>query len=192
MFCGFFKNESYLDFNHTIMEDFFLHAEKIYYKYLTANANVYVRDKGFFTERCLWYKEDWKNKDISVFLLVKEVAEMLKDDGYNINPDHWYLEFHKYVMYEGRDGIGDRYGIGWHIDDNCRKFCVNTAIVYLEKDERIVGGNLLVMMNGIKHTLRVQSKKIILMKGNIKHMVEHIYRGEGMRRSMVFQFERIE
>jgi len=75
-----------------------------------------------------------------------------------------------------------------HVDDHSIiNYNVVTAILYLEKDPNIVGGNISIIFDDF--VFEVKTGSIIMMLGNVKHALQPMSE-TGIRSSMVFQFKR--
>lgn len=70
---------------------------------------------------------------------------------------------------------------------------VNTIIYYIEKSEELEGGNIKIFKdeNNIDSTLKVESSKMLMMRGDVMHEITPL-KGRGIRRSIVVQIERLE
>ena len=138
-----------------------------------------------FVTSSYWYK----NSPVMIHLLLASAAKILQQNGFSVNPEQWYLDIHSFSASKTLQ----EHPLTWHTDDEANLIgCqVHTLILYLEKDDRITGGNLIVKINNCDRTVIVQSKSIVLMRGDVIHVPEDIS-GEGLRRSMVFQFQRLD
>ena len=129
---------------------------------------------------------DFINPSKNIFYFVSKIANILKNNGYNINETTFHIDFHRYNLF-GEKFITE---LGWHEDDyGGTNYKVNTAIIYLRKDKTLRGGNLLVK-NKTCQTELISDNTIILIDGRITHKPEDI-EGFGCRDSIVIQFERI-
>jgi len=125
-------------------------------------------------------------------ILLNYAHQLLNDNNFNVNIDETnyqsLFECHEYIA----NGKNIEMPFEWHTDncggipDNVK---VHAFLIYLEKSEKIVGGDLLIDQN---HTGRasdriiVESGKIILLQGNVMHNIEKIS-GYGSRKSIVIQ-----
>ena len=122
----------------------------------------------------------------NIFNFLSKVADILKNNRYNIDETKFHIDFHRYNLF-GEKFISE---LSWHEDDyGATNYKVNTAIIYLRKDKTLRGGNLLVKDNIYKREL-ISDNTIILIDGRITHKPEDI-EGFGCRDSIVIQFKRI-
>jgi len=166
-------------------KEFIFNARKVFKKNIPPQ-------KGTLVKASKWYKD----ADVSLALenLVISAGEILYNNGFKIDLDTWYVNFHRYDM----EGEREVRKIVWHTDDisydgtSSVGAPVHTLIAYLEKEMAIKGGNLMLKSDDGKLTQveYIKTGTIILMKGNILHQPEPMG-GYGTRSSMIFQFKRM-
>jgi hypothetical protein len=97
----------------------------------------------------------------------------------------WLIEFHHYKIHDYYEPEFTR-----HMDDQSGISAnVNTIIFYLNKDNTIQGGNLIVNDNGIDKKIKIKSGDMIIMRGDVYHEIEPMG-GNGNRMSIVVQLQR--
>lgn len=111
---------------------------------------------------------------------------------YNINPDVYSIEFHRYYCLED-ESIESVFN-EWHQDDYGAIDCeVNTCIFYINKADTLSGGNLIVKMANHITSIKTypdEYMRCVLLDGRTDHYVENMY-GHGCRDCIVIQFKRI-
>lgn len=161
------------------------HEDIIQLGQLVFDENVPDRIGGL-VESEIQHQDIQKNSE-KVRLFASKTAKILLHHGFQIDPNVYCLWFQSYNI----NSVNPEKYFGWHVDDNADDYGhVHTAILYLNKDKTINGGNLLYYQHPWKYTIVVKSETMILMDGRILHKPENIS-GIGNRDSIVIRFMRI-
>jgi hypothetical protein len=182
---------------------------KIHYFQLPINDMVVLSE--FFEntidknkKRSIWFNwfQKQKNKvDFEEIVKISGDAQKIVDislryldiHGFQceeVGRKNWYLELQRYKCVENDKTPLDF--ISLHKDDgSTTDYNVNTIVFYLEKSEKIIGGDLLVKINDKETIIPVMSGMAIAFRGNLLHTPIPCL-GEGFRKTIVFQVERKE
>lgn len=115
--------------------------------------------------------------------LILNTKKIVSNTHFNINPSTYYVEFHKYFV----NGKTKPF-FGFHQDDGgAVSYKTVTCIYYLTKDNTIEGGDL-EFQN--KKVIDVNSNMLVIFNGNLNYR-ETPMDGNGIRKSIVIQFQRI-
>lgn len=117
--------------------------------------------------------------------LLEHSATLFKANGYKINTDKFYVEFHQYSV------VGKKISptLDWHEDDyGAVNYNVCSMIYYLEKEKNIIGGNIEFKDFGV---VEVEPPMVVMFNGDLAHRPEPM-EGNGYRDSIVVMFERVE
>ena len=117
--------------------------------------------------------------------LVAIVANILTTNGFHIDSSKYDIDFHRYNLFGKKHSTP----FAWHEDDyGSTGYQVNTAVLYLRKDNTVRGGDLLV--KGANKVI-IEENMIVLMDGRLIHKPEDLD-GFGCRDSIVVQFPRVK
>jgi hypothetical protein len=126
----------------------------------------------------------FRSCSLEIKKLLHMSSKILKNNGFKIDDRHYHIDFHRYNL----TGKHLKSKLCWHEDDfGATDYPVNTMILYLHKDKRIEGGNLLFPHDKI---IEIKSNMIVLLSGKLEHKPEDM-NGYGKRDSIVIQFKRI-
>ena len=123
-------------------------------------------------------------------ILLGWAASMVTNHGFLINKRVWHIDFHRHFA-NGSRWVRDNAPLSWHRDDygGVNYKCI-TVIIYLYKSKTLCGGNFRYREGGRIERVDVQEGTVIIFSGNVVHMPEP-HSGEGIRSSIVFQFQSI-
>ncbi len=124
-----------------------------------------------------------KNTNKDMHELIQNTIKIIDQHYFDINPLRYYIEFHKYIV----DGKIKPF-FDFHQDDHgAVNYKTITCIYYLQKDITINGGDLEFKKHGI---INIKSNMLVIFSGHLTHRPT-IMNGNGIRKSIVIQFQRL-
>ena len=174
-------------------------------------------DGSYFTHLMKHFSDECKSKNIGnkhyndlkelTFFSYKLAEDFIfKNTSANIGHKHYkyknicddleLLELHTYILKNAEKKLGN---LGIHTDDETGvNYKTVTLIWYLNKSHDISGGNIFFYNNEnefkfpiFEHGDDEQTYKCLIFTGDIEHSPEKLS-GTGVRKSIVFQFKRID
>lgn len=119
------------------------------------------------------------------------VSQKVIAEGWNINPNRFLLEMHRYDLTKPRENELVYPEFDWHKDDGAAvNFNTVTVIIYLRKDPELLYGNFQYDVDDHGIIVKVEPGMCIMFSGDLFHRPEPMT-GTGKRESIVFQFERL-
>jgi len=117
--------------------------------------------------------------------LIQNTQNIASSHNFNIDPNNYYVEFHKYFVNGKTIPFTD-----FHEDDyGAVSYNTVTCIYYLIKNDTIEGGDL-EFKNKDKGIIKIDPNMLVIFNGNLVHRVTKM-NGSGIRKCIVIQFRRL-
>lgn len=125
--------------------------------------------------------EEINNDDLPTLFKIRDFAYSVISKKFGVDKNTGFIEFWSYYP-EGK--VCDRM-LDFHIDNfGATSYNVSTCIIYTQKDNTIIGGNMLIKSG----TIPIEENDILLMDGDFIHRPE-LVSGYGYRNCVVVQFK---
>lgn len=154
------------------------------------NINIFNRLFNYYDPIVAQYTEYTIKKltdvDIKTELtnLLEHSAKLFTQNGFKIDKSRFLIEIHQYNV------VGKQISptLDWHKDDyGAVDYEVCSMIYYIDKDERIIGGNIEFKDFGV---VEVVPPMLVMFNGDLTHRPQPM-NGNGFRDSIVVMFARV-